>query len=74
MAAELKRVTLVITSDMEELMDEAKRMFYNRTQSEMIHALIKAGLTAIKTGKDGIPKKMGQGELKKTHPPRSWNS
>lgn len=51
MATELKRMTFAVTPDMEELMDEAKRMFYDSTQSEMIRALIVAGLTALKTEK-----------------------
>ena len=49
MATELKRMTFAVTPDMEELMDEAKKMFYDSTQSEMIRALIVAGLTALKT-------------------------
>ncbi len=51
MATELKRMTFAVTPDIEELMDEAKRMFYDSTQSEMIRALIVAGLTALKTEK-----------------------
>lgn len=35
MATELKRMTFAVTPDMEELMDEAKRMFYDSTQSEI---------------------------------------
>jgi hypothetical protein len=52
MATELKRMTFAVTPDMEELMDEAKRMFYDSTQSEMIRALIVAGLAALKTEKE----------------------
>lgn len=52
MATELKRMTFVVTPDMEALMDEAKRMFYDRTQSEMIRALIVAGLAALKAEKE----------------------
>ncbi len=51
MATELKRMTFAVTPDIEELMDEAKRMFYDSTQSEMIRALIVAGLTALKAEK-----------------------
>ena len=51
METELKRMTFAVTPDIEELMDEAKRMFYDSTQSEMIRALIVAGLTALKTEK-----------------------
>ena len=50
-ATELKRMTFAVTPDIEELMDEAKRMFYDSTQSEMIRALIVAGLTALKAEK-----------------------
>ena len=52
MATELKRMTFAVTPDMEELMDEAKRMFYDSTQSEMIRVLIVAGLTALKAEKE----------------------
>ena len=48
MATELKRMTFAVTPDMEELMDEAKQMFYDSTQSEMIRTLVVAGLTALK--------------------------
>lgn len=56
MATELKRMTFAVTPDMEELMNEAKKMFYGRTQSEMIRALITAGLTALKTKKGATQK------------------
>lgn len=52
MATELKRVTFAVTSEMENLMDEAKRMFYDRTQSEMIRTLITAGLASLKAEKE----------------------
>ena len=52
MATSLKRMTFAVTPDMEELMDEAKRMFYDCTQSEMIRALIVAGLATLKTEKE----------------------
>ena len=52
MATELKRMTFAVTPDMEELMDEAKRMFYDSTQSEMIRSLIVAGLKALKAEKE----------------------
>jgi len=45
-------MTFVVTPDMENLMDEAKRMFYDSTQSEMIRTLIVAGLTALKEEKE----------------------
>ena len=52
MATELKRMTFAVTPDMVELMDEAKRMFYDSTQSEMIRSLIVAGLKALKAEKE----------------------
>jgi hypothetical protein len=51
MATELKRMTFAVTPDMEKLMDEAKQMFYDRTQSDMIRTLVVAGLTALKEEK-----------------------
>ena len=47
MPTELKRMTFVVTPDIEELMDAAKQKFYNITQSEMIRVLIIAGLNAL---------------------------
>lgn len=49
MAAGCKRMTIVVTPDMEPLIDKAKQMFYNRTQSEMIRTLIVAGLDTLDT-------------------------
>ena len=46
MTQELKRLTLVITPEMELLMDRAKQMFYNSNRSEMVRTLISAGLDA----------------------------
>jgi hypothetical protein len=43
-ATESKRITFTVTPDMVPLMDRAKRMFYDRTQSDMIRILIVAGL------------------------------
>lgn len=60
MPTELKRMTFAITSDMEPLMDEAKRMFYDSTQSEMIRALVIAGLKSLKTEKEGGKNSHGQ--------------
>lgn len=48
MAIEQKRLTFVSTSETEELLDEAKRIFYNHTRSEMIRILITTGLKAAK--------------------------
>ena len=47
----LSRMTFTVTPDMEELMDEAKQMFYSSTQSEMVRKLIVAGIAAIKAEK-----------------------
>lgn len=46
-AVERKRMTFTVTSDMEELLVEAKKMFYGMTRSEMICALIVAGLAVL---------------------------
>lgn len=51
MATELKRVTFAVTPDMEQLLDEAKKIFYDKTQSEMIRCLITAGLVAFQAEK-----------------------
>ena len=52
MATELKRVTFVVTPEMEEPLNSIKReMFYNRTQSDMIRELVSAGVRAIKAKK-----------------------
>jgi len=47
MPTTLKRMTVVITPDMEPVMDRAKRMFYDRSQSDMIRTLILAGLNSL---------------------------
>ena len=47
---EHKRMTFVATPDVEALMDEAKRIFYNKNQSEMIRTLLVAGLNAVEDG------------------------
>lgn len=52
MASERKRLAFAVTPDVEELMDEAKKMFYNRTQSEMIRRLVSAGLAVWKAEKE----------------------
>ena len=49
MAAELKRITFTVTPDMEPLLDRAKKIFYDRTQSEMIRILISTGLDTQNT-------------------------
>jgi hypothetical protein len=52
MASKLKRLTFVVTPEMEPLLDGIKKeMFYNCSQSEMIRILVEEGWNAIK--KDG---------------------
>lgn len=52
MATELKRMTFVVTPEMEEPLNSIKReMFYNRTQSDMVRELVSAGIRAIKAKK-----------------------
>lgn len=51
MATELRRMTFAITSDMEPVMDKAKKLFYDHTQSDMIRTLIIAGLNAMEDKK-----------------------
>ena len=52
MATELKRMTFVVTPEMEEPLNSIKKeMFYNRTQSDMIRELVSAGVRAIKAEK-----------------------
>lgn len=68
MATELKRMTFVVTPNMEELMDAAKKIFYDRTLSEMIRTLITAGLTALKSGKGTVQKR------KCCRRPQTWKS
>ena len=53
MATELKRMTFVVTPEMEEPLNSIKReMFYNRTQSDMIRELVSAGVRAIKADEE----------------------
>lgn len=50
MATELKRMTFVVTPEMEPLLDKFKKdFFYNRTQSDMIRTLVEAGLQTLET-------------------------
>ena len=48
-ATESKRITFTVTPDMVPLMDRAKRMFYDRTQSDMIRELVSAGMRALES-------------------------
>ena len=53
MATTLRRLTFVVTTDMEEPLDRIKQeLFYDKTQSDMIRELIYAGLQAIKDEKN----------------------
>lgn len=53
MATDLKRITFVVTSDMDKPLDEIKKdFFYNCTQSEMIRKLIAAGIKEIEKKKE----------------------
>jgi len=55
----MANIALVLTLDIEKLLDQAKRVYYNRTQSDMIRALILAGLERaqqIGTYKTGMPR------------------
>ena len=52
MPTQLKRISFVITPEMEPLMDEAKKLFYNRTKSEMIRLLLMAGLNSLTDSKN----------------------
>ncbi|MDR2902914.1 MAG: hypothetical protein LBU77_00155 [Clostridiales bacterium] len=47
MATELKRMTFAVTPEMEPVIDRAKKMFYDRTQSEMIRVLVVEGLNFL---------------------------
>lgn len=45
MASNLKRITFVVTPEMEPLLDRMKKeKFYNCSQSEMIRTLVEEGL------------------------------
>ena len=49
MPSKLKRMTFVVTPEMEPLLDGIKKeMFYNCSQSEMIRTLVEEGWNAIK--------------------------
>lgn len=49
MASNHKRITFVVTPEMEPLLDEIKKeKFYNCSRSEMIRALLEAGCNAMK--------------------------
>lgn len=52
MATELKRMTFVVTPEIEMRLDTFKKeFFYNRSQSDMIRTLVEAGLQTLTTAK-----------------------
>ena len=58
MASKLKRMTFVLTLEMEPFLDGIKKeMFYNCSRSEMIRALVDAGLTAMQNENQRNPTK-----------------
>lgn len=58
MATELRRMTFAVTPEMEPIMDRAKQLFYDHTQSDMIRTLIIAGLDAMENkGQTEQPRK-----------------
>ena len=53
MATTLRRLTFVVTTDIDEPIDSIKQeLFYDKTQSDMIRELVYAGLRAIKDEKN----------------------
>lgn len=53
-----KRLTFVLTPEMEPLLNGMKKeMFYNCSQSEMIRTLVDAGLNAFQNEKQHAPAK-----------------
>ncbi len=58
MASKLKRLTFVVTPEMEPLLDGIKKeMFYNCSQSKMIRTLVEEGCNAIKDERQRNPTK-----------------
>ena len=58
MASKLKRLTFVVTPEMEPLLDRIKKeRFYNCSQSEMIRTLVEEGWNAIKNENQRNPTK-----------------
>ncbi len=58
MSSKLKRMTFVVTPEMEPLLDGIKKeMFYNCSQSEMIRTLVEEGWNAIKNKRQHNPTK-----------------
>ncbi|WP_440338333.1 hypothetical protein [Megamonas funiformis] len=57
MPTKLKRITFAVTPDIENILDEAKKFFYNRSQSEMLRILILEGLASLKKKEQNSLKK-----------------
>lgn len=51
MSTQFKRITFTVTPDIANILDEAKKIFYNRSQSEMLRILIIEGLASLKKQK-----------------------
>lgn len=59
MSTKPKRITFAVTPEIESLMDKAKQMFCDRTQSDIIRILINAGLDSLcSKGKRGALQKL----------------
>lgn len=55
MSSRLKRITFVVTSEMELLLDGMKKeKFYNCSQSEMIRTLLEKGLRSSQKEEEDI--------------------
>ncbi len=58
MANKIKRLTFVVTPEMELLLDGIKKeMFYNCSQSEMIRTLVEEGWNSVKKERQCTPTK-----------------
>ncbi len=58
MASKVKRLTFVVTPEMELLLDGIKKeMFYNCSQSEMIRTLLEEGWNSVKKERQCNPTK-----------------
>lgn len=53
MSSQYRRISFMVTPEMEALLDEAKQIFYNRTQSEMIRTLVMEGLKTVRAQGEG---------------------
>lgn len=56
MSTPYTRVTFVITPEMEKRLDDLKReIYYNRSHSEMLRSIVKAGLDAMLGDRQSAP-------------------